>query len=744
MELDGARTLGVTGRRLALAPWIAAMIIASGPVSAQGFLSDELLVPLTEIQDIAREPAIPGTPEPVPVQRYDLNFYGVPGMVDMPTAESMPEGELAATIAYFGSQLRNTLSFQVTDRLTGTFRYTRAEGIVGGGETFDRSFDARYRFLDESRWLPSMAVGLQDFGGTGLYSGEYVVATKTVVPNVTVTGGIGWGRLGSRGGFTNPLGALDSRFETRPGRDVGDRGGEFEIDTFFRGDAALFGGVQWRATDALTLSAEYSSDAYERETRFGGVDADSPFNFGATYRTTRGVVVGAHYLYGSEFGITATVALNPNRPPAGASGIGPGAPPVEVRGRADEALLAATTTSQDRLRDALAVLLQTQGLELESVLVVGNAVDLRVRNNRYENVAQAVGRAARILTVAMPPRIEVFRIVPVEKGMPLSAVIMRRSDIEANENRPGAASLMWADTAFDEAGPRPAAASVNEALYPRVTYGIGPYVDLSYFDPDSPVRADLGIEGRAKAEIAPGLILSGTIRQRVVGNRDDSTRIEVSPLPPVRSRTNQYAKEDTVVTNLQAAYHFRPGAQLYGRVSAGYLERQFGGVSAELLWKPVTSRLALGAEVNYAVRREEDSLLGFDDYDVVTGHASAYYDIGGGFHGQIDAGRYLAGDYGATFTLTREFANGVRIGAYATFTDVSAQEFGEGSFDKGIEIEVPLRFLTGAPSKEVPRFTIQPILRDGGARLNVRDRLYGIVRDAHQPEIEKDWGLFWR
>ena len=516
-----------------------------------------------------------------------------------------------------------------------------------------------------------------------------------------------------------------------------------EFDRFFRGDAAFFGGVQWRATDRITVSAEYSSDAYEG--RNGGeVDADSPFNIGATYRTKRGAVIGAHYLYGSEFGITATFALNPKRPPAGASGTGPGGAPVEPRGTVDPALLAATVSDQDAVVAAVAPLLEVQGLQLESILVVGNAVDLRFRNDRYGNVAQAVGRAARILTISMPPSVEVFRIVPVERGMPLSAVVIRRSDIEANENAPSAALRQWQETRIEEAGPRPPESGLNPDLYPNYSYGLGPYVDLSYFDPDSPVRADFGVQLRANAELAPGLLVKGGLRYRLVGSRDESDRVSDSPLPRVRSESNLYAREDLVLTDLQAAYYFRPGPNLYGRVTAGYLERQFGGVSTELLYKPVASRLALGAELNYAVQREPDSLFGFRDYDVVTGHASAYYDFGNGFHGQVDAGRYLAGDYGATFRLTREFANGWRVGAYATFTDVSAEEFGEGSFDKGIQISIPLRWISGTPSRSSTGLTIQPILRDGGARLGVDGRLYGIVRGAHEPEIEKDWGLFWR
>ena len=170
----------------------------------------------------------------------------------------------------------------------------------------------------------------------------------------------------------------------------------------------------------------------------------------------------------------------------------------------------------------------------------------------------------------------------------------------------------------------------------------------------------------------------------------------------------------------------------------------FGGVSAELLWYPINSRLALGAEVNYARQRDFDVLFGFQNYDVVTGHASAYYDLGNGFRAQVDAGRYLAGDWGATFTLDREFNNGVRIGGFFTLTDVTSAEFGEGSFDKGIRVDIPLSWLTGRPSRETFSQTIRPTLRDGGARLNVRNRLYEVTRDYRARELADGWGRVFR
>ena len=156
------------------------------------------------------------------------------------------------------------------------------------------------------------------------------------------------------------------------------------------------------------------------------------------------------------------------------------------------------------------------------------------------------------------------------------------------------------------------------------------------------------------------------------------------------------------------------------------------------------SRFALGVEANYVQQRDFDQKLGLRSYRVATGHVSAYYDFGNGFHGQADVGRYLAGDWGGTVSLDREFANGWRIGAYATFTDVSFSEFGEGSFDKGIRFSIPLDHFLGRPTGRTQDVVLQPLSRDGGARLKVDGRIYDQIRDYHEPELKKSWGRFWR
>jgi membrane-associated phospholipid phosphatase len=91
------------------------------------------------------------------------------------------------------------------------------------------------------------------------------------------------------------------------------------------------------------------------------------------------------------------------------------------------------------------------------------------------------------------------------------------------------------------------------------------------------------------------------------------------------------------------------------------------------------------------------------------------------------AGQYLAGDAGFTLDVSRVFANGVSIGAWATKTNVSAQQFGEGSFDKGIYLNIPFDLMLPISSASNARIAWSPLARDGGARLNRQVALFDLT-----------------
>ena len=700
--------------------------------------------------------------------------YGTPGLIEMPVARPAPDGELGVSLSYGGNTLRNTLSFQITPRLSGAFRYTKIENwdrsdtARFGGDNFDRSFDLQYQFLRQGRYLPHMAVGLRDFVGTGLYGAEYVVAGTSWGP-VDATLGLGWGRLGSYQGFDNPVGAISTSFDTRPSNAVG-RGGRIDAGQWFRGPAAAFGGLSWAVNDRVTLKAEYSSDGQTMETdpqRYMFART-SPLNFGVDYRLGRRGQISLYSLHGSEIGAMASLVISPKHPP---NGIGLETAPTPVMRRAPGAVQdLGWTAARDQYRDAIVAALAPElakiGLVIEGLVLDDQTATIRLRNKMYGAQAQAVGRMARVLSNAMPASVEYFRIVPMVRGVPGSAVVIRRSDLEDLENTPNATQDIWERASVQDAFGIDRAAGMAPNVYPKYNWSLGPYARGALFDPDVPIRLEGGVELSATANPRPGLHFSGALRAPLLSNMDQSTRASNSVLPHVRSDGNLYDREGNavVLSHLTGTYLFRPGPDVYGRITAGYLERMYGGLSAEVLWKPVNSRLALGAEANYVAQRSYDGGLGFgtrlinDDvfelqaldtypettYRVATGHLSAYYAFDTGFHGQLDVGQYLAGDRGATLSLTREFGNGFKVGAYATFTDVSFNDFGEGSFDKGIRIAIPLGWQLGKPSRKVRHMAIQPITRDGGARLRVRDRLYGIIRDTHAPALENRWARFWR
>ncbi len=697
-----------------------------------------------------------------PMYGRNMSTYGLPGGIDTPTAETLPDGTLGATVSWSDYGRRSSVVFQALPGLTTVLRYSRVDGINdyrNDGYISDRSLDVRYQVLDEQGWRPAVAVGLQDFLGTGVYSGEYIVATKSVTPSVRVSAGLGWGVLAGKPRTI----------------DINDEGGTPNADDWFRGGAKPFASVSWQVNDRLSLVAEYSNEDYVAKYSSGqvfqqGEEPGSGLNLAAFYRFGQNYEAGVYAIGGETIGAQFTIALNPRQAPY-PSGLEKAPAPVRPRPApaADpdgwSGVWAQDPTAQPAIQTALGEAMAKEGQTLESMALSANRAEVRLRNGRFINQAEAIGRTARLMSRALPPSVETFVITSTADGVPTSSVTVRRADVERLENTE--AGQIAAASALSDAPTGAPGLVRSEGVYPRLRWSIKPYWDLGIFSAEDGVTHEVGAEARASYEIAPGLVLTGALRQRAFGNIDQrgpgipgqrgehytpeeylaDPSLETTPegVPRVRSDTRMYTgNSDPVIPELTLAWYAKPTPAVYTRVTTGLLERAYGGVSTEVLWKPANSALALGAEINHVKKRDFDQLFDFRDYEVTMGHVSAYYEFAQGFTAQLDVGKYLAGDKGATLTLTREFANGWRIGAYATKTDLSAEEFGEGSFDKGVTLSIPLGWATGQPSRERVDANLRSLSRDGGAQLNVRDRLYDHVRDSHSVKLYEGWGRFWR
>ncbi len=673
-----------------------------------------------------------------------INMYGAPGLIDMPTAEMMPDAELSMTTSTFAKAQKTTISFQILPRMTGSFRYTKIKDIfaptgVLGGDTFDRSFDIAYQVLTKDKHLIDVTVGLRDFMGTGLYAGEYIVATTSLGPNLKVTGGAGWGRLSN----SNTLHTNSTA-----------TGGTPNASSWFRGPVGYFAGLEWQTPiKPATFKIEYSADQYALETRTTArtaglpplFDRKSQINFGLDYKVGKRSSIGLYYMHGSELGLKLNTNINPNN--LGIKAVTGPAPTPIIR-RSDDA---SYDTSWENIsginkafQTALDATLKPQGIRVDGLAMHGTHAELRIRNQRYQAPAQAIGRAARAMTNLMPASVETIVITPMEGGIPAVSVKLDRSALEDSEFNLNGSEEILENARIYGAVPSPAGLQNSDAYYPHFSWALKPYVGVSLFDPAEPVRAELGLRLQGTYTVRPGLSFSGSVIKEVVGNNGQGT-ISPSNLPKVRSESSIYNERgDPAIEHLKADYLFKPHSNLYGRISGGYLESHFGGISAELLWKPTNQNWGIGAEINYVKQREFEQLFGFRPYSVATGHISGYYDFNNGFSTQVDLGRYLAGDVGGTLSVNRRFLNGWEVGAYVTLTNVSSADFGEGSFDKGIRVTVPLKTLIGTQTRTTGSTTLSSLTRDGGARLEIPNRLHPIVRDLHQKNLAAGWGGFLR
>jgi hypothetical protein len=108
----------------------------------------------------------------------------------------------------------------------------------------------------------------------------------------------------------------------------------------------------------------------------------------------------------------------------------------------------------------------------------------------------------------------------------------------------------------------------------------------------------------------------------------------------------------------------------------------------------------------------------FRAYETVTAFASAYY--ASPFYNvdlAVHVGRYLARDKGYTFEVRRTFDSGFSIGGFFTRTNVSAEDFGEGSFDKGLFFHIPFNGFLPGNTRAAYSTILRSLERDGGRRL---------------------------
>jgi hypothetical protein len=406
--------------------------------------------------------------------------------------------------------------------------------------------------------------------------------------------------------------------------------------------------------------------------------------------------------------------------------------PVQTIDASDTAPVSDPRQAERALREALA----EQNLLIEALSISDSELVLSYRNYHYQKEGDALDRIVRVLSKGAPPQVEKFRLIAINFGIPNREFDVLRGPAERSFQQENGDIFDHSISMRPPALNQPVLAEAAQDFYPRFSWGIYPQLRQSLFDPNQPFGVQVVAALGAGLELAPGLTLLGSADFSLYDDFDTSRESD-SVLPHVRSDFMKYFTQGkTGINNLEADYRFRAAPAVFVKWRAGYLESMFAGAGGEILWRPQGARWALGADVYEVWQRQFDRLFGLQRYRRTTGHISLYYDSPWyDLNFQLRAGQYLAGDRGATLQITRRFSTGVEIGAFVTKTNVSAADFGEGSFDKGIIIRIPLGWAAPLETQSQIGLDLRPVQRDGGQTLGGDATLYDETRMTSEGEI---------
>ncbi len=710
------------------------------------------------------------------------NDYGDVGLLQTPTARMRPDGEFGAGISTVRPYNQLQVFLQVLPWLETTLRYTSITNLKysnnpsfsGNQQDKDKSADFKVRLLQEGTYWPAIALGIQDVGGTGLFSSEYLVSSYHYY-DFDLSAGLAWGREGSGGDIPNPFGVFGHHFDRVRGagdRSVG-QGGNLGFNTWFTGKTiGAFGGLAWNTPiKGLALRVEYDGNDFQHEAHID-LHQNTHVNYGLSYRGLRGLDLGVGLERGNmvmaRIGIytdfqtlrgvqksadppppvlpadyTATQAepalLQPAPPPQTNSN--PELPAVTVPDGAASAQPglvgpAGGEAFVPELKDAL----QQQGFSMLALDHDRYQREIRVwlSQDRYRNPAKTVGRAARVLCAVAPADVSKFIIVNVDHGVETFRAQIVRADFaraargEADQDT-GLHSVVLSGPGdgYDSAE------YVDKTYLPKFGWDMGPAVRQSVGGPDGFYFGQLYWKVRGSLDVTDHLSLSTAAGFNIINNFDQIKLQSNSTLPHVRSDIVKYLQQgkDSLI-NLEADYIWSPSPDWYHRMSLGIFEEMYGGVATELLYRPYGRSWAIGADINRVKKRAFDGGFGFQDYQVTTGHVAVYYQTG--FHNvlvKLSGGQYLAGDRGATLDISRQFDSGIRAGVFATKTNVSAAQFGEGSFDKGFYLVLPLDLFFARSTRRMASFAFRPLTRDGGQMVYDGPELYFTLPDSQPPDF---------
>tara|TARA_B100002019_G_scaffold197058_1_gene170668 strand:- start:1646 stop:3598 length:1953 start_codon:yes stop_codon:yes gene_type:complete len=613
------------------------------------------------------------------------NNHGIIGLINMPSARFYNESVHGITFYDGTPDQKVTMSSNPYDWLEASFFYTNIQGRPYPGFEYqdykDKGFNFKIRLKEEGRY-PAIAIGINDIAGTGLYGSEYLVGSYGI-NNLDMHFGIGWGSYnGSKFAFSNPLINIYDNFEIRDENEPGYGGtGSFTPGRYFSGEkVSPFFGLSYLINNNFLLKFEHDTTLTTKQIEYK--TPKKQYSIGVDYISKENFNLGLSYERGNTLSIRFSYKNNPKESIK------------KYQYKKSE-----TIKSQDDKYKKLIKNIENNGIGVNKIIESANSIGLELTQFTHSNLD--------IIE-------EIITSASIDSGVNKDIKTdLRIADLQAKTDF-DEDFIKNSKTVYERKGLKRFYTSNSLALKPFLA------------SREEFFKGALLFENNSEYIIKDNFFFSSNIKYSLLDNFDDLNIPPINTYPAqVRSDIKDYLRnidEGIIIGRAQFDYHITPKKNHHLMFTGGILEEMFSGYGGEYLYFKNNSNYAIGFEIFNAKKRDHKMRFGTQDYENITHSLNFYYRNYDyiPFDMKISYGEYLAGDKGSTIEFSRSFANGTKYGVFASFTDVTSEQYGEGSFDKGIFFNIPIygNFIN---------YTWRPLTKDPGAKLIRKHTLYDLL-----------------
>ena len=618
------------------------------------------------------------------------------------------------------------------------------DGDGKAGHDLDKGFNIKASYQPSRNYLPRFAIGLDDLAGTGYFSREYIVSTYDF-NHLKLSIGAGWGKYDNGHGYSNPFGIFSDHFKDR--NTVSSKyGGTLSIDEWFSGNASIFGGIEWFVPYGRGLRLKIENDPFNYFDFSAGLredasyelrKSDSDINFGLSFPIKKYGFIDLSFIKGNTVNLTLTFGATFNEKLVKKNKITP-----KISNNKDM-----MTFYEDLLTNLNnnKILMQTASYnEVKN----NNSLDVAIAITDSNPIRLSSYSAFISSQVAKNHYIDLnkINITHTMLGMETNKVSYLKKDVDSLNNQiPIEVIIQRTEITAGETNDFLQNSFKPRVIFPAIFQTISPNLVSHVGNPERFYFGGIVLQHESEIQFNRNLILSSNLKFTLADNFRETLTGAGSPfLPHVRTDLMEYLIEsDEYISRMQLDYYWSPKREFYAKLSAGIFEMMYGGYGAEILYKPFDSNFMIGLEAYRVKKRAFNQKLSFLDYETTTGHINLnYYFDELGIIANLSFGKYLAKDEGYTLDLSRITDSGFRAGIFFSRTDVSAAEFGEGSFDKGFYFKIPFNLFRKSYTKQSFDFKLRPLTRDGGAKLENDKKLIDLINNASFVEVERGWNGF--